>query len=176
MQKQSTASTKRKTTKATPRYKILATGKHAGVTKIELAGKIDKHTNECVLDKKTGLMWSRAVAAGLGPNPDGQLPWSPNNSGESIFAFAEAANKARLGGHDDWRVPTAPELYSLCEFTETSARPNITAFPNWPINDWVWSGTTRPNVTTYAVSVYFSSGSVSISGKEVAYYCALTRG
>lgn len=56
-----------------------------------------------VTDNVTGLMWAK-------------------NMGEKV-AFVDAATKAkecRLGGHDDWRVPTIKELYSLILFTGMS--------------------------------------------------------
>lgn len=52
-----------------------------------------------VLDKVTNLEWARAPLTGV------------------TFAEAEdIARASRLGGHDDWRVPTVKELYSLIDF------------------------------------------------------------
>lgn len=66
-----------------------------------------------VTDTVTGLMWQR--------DPGSKM----------TFDEAEAAAKAcRLGGHDDWRIPTVKELYSLILFTgesqgEHAVRPYI---------------------------------------------------
>jgi Protein of unknown function (DUF1566) len=162
--------------KAVARYEILATGKYAGITDISLAGKIDHHTTACVLDKKTGLTWSRVVAASVGPQSNGKLPWTSNENGESVFTFAEAANKAKLGGHTDWRVPTSQELYSLAEFKSTDAYPNTDAFPQWPKDDWCWSSTTLPYNTSYAMFVHFVNGNITYHYKVYTYYVALVRG
>ncbi len=52
-----------------------------------------------VSDLVTGLVWARAPSAPM------------------AFADLEAfAHASRLGGHDDWRVPTIRELYSLIDY------------------------------------------------------------
>ncbi len=63
-----------------------------------------------VTDNVTGLMWQKDMGAKMKP------------------AEAAAAAKAcRLGGYDDWRVPTIKELYSLILFSGTTPRMNETA-------------------------------------------------
>lgn len=57
------------------------------------------HGDGTITDQVTGLMWSKSPSAPL--------------SFKSAFAFAKAS---RLGGHDDWRVPSVKELYSLMDF------------------------------------------------------------
>ncbi len=52
------------------------------------------------LDTRTGLTWQR----GGTPYP---LPHA------QALAYAEALNRQRLGGHADWRLPTAEELATL---------------------------------------------------------------
>lgn len=53
-----------------------------------------------VTDRVTGLMWSKAV--------------SPQKVG--LEEARQIAQKMRLGGYDDWRVPNIKELYSLIDF------------------------------------------------------------
>ena len=67
-----------------------------------------------VLDQVTGLTWAKA----------------PIRSLSHSEAF-DAAKRSRLGGHDDWRVPSIKELYSLIDFrggftgTPAKSRPYI---------------------------------------------------
>jgi hypothetical protein len=53
-----------------------------------------------VSDRVTGLMWVQA--------PGDKVGWSE---------AADQAHALRVGGHDDWRVPTIKELYSLIDFS-----------------------------------------------------------
>jgi hypothetical protein len=55
--------------------------------------------NGTVLDASTGLMWMQA----RGP----MLSWDEAMAG---------AKACRVGGHDDWRMPSIKELYSLIDF------------------------------------------------------------
>ncbi len=57
-----------------------------------------------VTDLVTGLMWSQAV------DPQKLTP----------AQAARAADKLTLAGHDDWRLPTIKELYSLVDFRGTT--------------------------------------------------------
>jgi hypothetical protein len=63
------------------------------------------HGDGAVTDLNTGLMWQR----------------SPLLSRKLTFAEAQiAAKRARTAGHDDWRLPTIKELYSLIDFNGNS--------------------------------------------------------
>jgi hypothetical protein len=56
-----------------------------------------------------------------------------------------------------------------------SAVPNATAFPSWPA-DSVWSSTTLPTGTPYAMHVVFSYGTAYNYFKGNVYYAAFLRG
>ncbi len=81
------------------RYYVLSTGQYSGTTNITINAKTDAHSNACVLDEATGLMWSRTLSASVGPTSNGLLPWTTNGSGEGIFTYAAAANAASLAGY-----------------------------------------------------------------------------
>lgn len=157
-------------------YEILTTGQHSGTTNITLNAKTDAHSNNCVIDNNTGLMWSRYVSGSVGVSSDGKIPWTTNGSGEGIFAYATAANAASLAGFTDWRVANLTELLSLVNWEEVSGSPDATAFPSWPTTGIVWSsGTYKPNTTEANAFSFASSWHADIS-KTATQYCLLVRG
>jgi len=157
------------------RYYVLSTGQYSGTTNITLNAKTDAHSNECVLDEATGLMWSRTVSASVGPNSNGTLPWTTNGSGEGIFEYVAAANAASLSGYTDWRVPNMLELASLLKMEQPSAVPDSTAFPSWPLT--IWTTTSRANnATTYAMYIGFQTSECYFSLKTTPIRCVLVRG
>ena len=161
---------------AAKEYTIHTLLQYAGTTNIVLNAKTDVHSNNCVYDKRTQLMWSRYVAASVGPAADGKLPWTTNVDGEGIFAFAAAANAAALAGYSDWRIPNDSSLFSLFIKEAPDAAPNPIAFPGWPLTDAIWSSTTRPNNIANAVWCRFNQGLVSDVPKTNTYWSALIRG
>lgn len=151
-------------------------------TVLEAAGatvsiaKREALSNNCVLDQNTGLMWARytsAQNATMGTGGDGKMEWT--GFLYDIFQYAAAANAAALGGYTDWRIPNDIELANLRNMEAPVAAPDAVAFPSWPAN-YVWSATTRPNITSYAMCVHFINGNVYSCAKAAAYYSALVRG
>lgn len=160
-------------------YTILTLGQYAGVTNIVVNGKTDAHSNNCVKDNNTGLMWSRYASASVGPASDGKLPWTTTGVGataEGVFAYAAAANAAALGGYTDWRVPNIYELLSIADHEAPNTAPDASAFPSWPVSDYFWSATTRPNATTNALMFHYASGFSAAAVKTSNYFTALVRG
>jgi hypothetical protein len=164
------------------RYTILTTGQYSGTTGITINSKTDTHSNNCVFDEQTGLMWSRYCSASVGPASNGKIPWTTTGSGgtaEGIFAYVAAANAASLGGYTDWRIPNIFELLSIADYEATTAQPDSTAFPGWPSSDYFFTATTTPSATTSAMLVFFSPGTTGLQGTGVKtgnLYCALVRG
>jgi hypothetical protein len=95
---------------------------------------------------------------------------------QNIFAYVAACNLVSLGGYNDWRVPNYLESPSLLKMEAPSAVPPAAAFPSWSTSDYVWTSTTRPNSTGYAMIVYFNYGNVNNLAKVAAYFVALVRG
>lgn len=93
----------------------------------------------------------------------------------SIFGYCAAANAVALGGYADWRIPNKTTLSNLCNMEAPTAVPGAGAFPGWPVS-YVWSSTTLPLDTGYAMSVYFNAGSVLNYTKASTYYASLVRG
>ena len=63
------------------------------------------HGDGTVTDLRTGLMWQR--------DPGAKMTHAQAAAGAKTF---------RLAGHDDWRLPTIKELYSLMDFRGTDPR------------------------------------------------------
>lgn len=157
-------------------YDILTTGRYAGTTAITLNAKTDTHSNNCVYDQRTKLMWSRYVAGSVGPGSNGSLPWTTNVNGEGIFAYADAANAAKLAGHDDWRIPNSQELLSLLKNEQPSSYPDTIAFPIWTGNNYIWTSTTAPVDITSAFEVNFFTAIQYYDNKINNNFVALVRG
>ena len=157
-------------------YTVLTLGQYALTTNITLNAKTDAHSNNCVYDQRTKLMWSRYIVGSVGPGSNGKLPWTTNVNGEGIFPFAAAANAAKLGGYDDWRIPNAFELGSLSEFGTNTAVPDSIAFPVWQTSDSFWSSTTRNSLTTQAFWKEYNVAQASPGLKTNNYFTVLVRG
>ena len=158
------------------RYTVLTTGQYSGTTNITINAKTDAHSNNCVYDQRTKLMWSRYVAGSVGPGSDGKLPWTTNGNGEGTFTYTEAANAAKLAGYSDWRIPYDLELANLRDMEQPTAAPDATAFPGWPTSDYFWSSTTLPYNADYAMFVGCNYGIVYRDAKTSNYFVALVRG
>ena len=153
-------------------YTILTAGQYALTTAITLNGKTDNHSNNCVLDNNTGLMWSRYASASVGPNSNGTLPWTVNAGGEGIFEYCAAANAASLGGYTDWRVPNPVEISSLLNWGAGGV--DTTAFPTSFGKD-VWTSGTNRLSPTQGISAYMLGPSIGTVNKTTAYTVVLVR-
>jgi hypothetical protein len=157
-------------------YTILTTGQYSGTTSITINSKTDVHSNNCVFDNNTGLMWSRYAAASVGPASDGLLPWTTTGAGataEGIFPYCAAANAAALGGYSDWRMPNKDEIVSICSASVNS--PDSTAFPGMTTSD-PWSSTTLWYDTTLGYYISFGAGRAVTAVKTATHYLFLVRG
>lgn len=157
-------------------YTILTADQYDGTTSITLNLKTDVHSNNCVYDRRTKLMWSRYMAASIGPLSIGKLPWTTNVDGEGIFAYVAAANLAKLAGYSDWRIPSDTELLSLKIMEAPLALPDPTAFPGWTSSAPFWTSTTDPYSTEKAMNVSFQYGGEFYATKTLTYWVALVRG
>jgi hypothetical protein len=161
------------------RYTILTTGQYSGTTAILINGKTDAHSNNCVFDDHTGLMWSRYASASVGPASNGLIPWTTTGSGttaEGIFPYCAAAVAASLAGYTDWRVPNAYELGSIMHREATNTVPDVTAFPSWVASSY-YSSTSRYSAQTSAIQVNFDTvGQITTLTKTINAYVVLVRG
>jgi len=159
---------------AAKEYTIHTLLQYAGTTNIVLNAKTDVHSNNCVYDKRTKLMWSRYVANTVGPGNDGKLPWTTNVNGEGIYTFVAAANVAKLAGYSNWRIPNNIELSSLKNSEEPTSIPDATAFPGWAA-DYYWSSNTLRAASTNGIEVGFLYGTIGYDVKTQKYFTLLVR-
>ena len=101
--------------------------------------------HETVVDTTTGLEWQATPFAESMKHADA----------------VQACADLRLGGHDDWRLPTRAELLTLVDDTRYSPAIDTDAFPNTP-NTWFWTSTTYAGDKDYAWFVYFDGGNSGI--------------
>jgi len=144
--------------KADGQYNILTTGQYSGTTNITVDSIVDAHTNNCVQDKVTGLMWSREASANIfGTGTQGLLWDDTAGTNQDIFEYCDQANLSALAGFSDWRIPNASEISSLSILnTSTNGKPNTTAFPVW--SNRQWTSTTAFFDTSQAYVFNFSLG------------------
>ncbi len=67
-----------------------------------------------VTDNNTGLIWQKSPDI----NGDGNIDVDDTMYIADVTSYAESLS---LAGHDDWRLPTIKELYSLIKFTGTDS-------------------------------------------------------
>jgi len=114
-----------------------------------------------ITDNSTGLVWQKQDNATT-------YTWA------NALAYCNA-NTAALPG-SNWRLPNVYELYSLVDFGVASApRINSTYFPATQ-SGYYWSSTTYPAGKSFAMYVFFSSGSASTFGKANSGYVRCVRG
>lgn len=109
-----------------------------------------------VLDTKTNLMWQRSESE--------LMTW------QQAMKYAE---KLRLGGYNDWRVPTIDELRTLIVKNKIPAI-NTKFFPKAHAV-YYWSSTISPRMS-YVQLVYFYIGYISSGRKSKHYYVRCVRG
>ena len=93
-----------------------------------------------VYDTKTKLTWQQAVAPGT-------YTWA------GAKTYCAGLN---LGG-TGWRLPTAKELQTIVDDSQTNPAIDTTAFPSTPSN-YFWSSSPLAGSSSDAWSVYFYDG------------------
>jgi Protein of unknown function (DUF1566) len=113
---------------------------------------------DVVSDRSTGLIWSRENVAG------GSMKWA---------AAKEACAKLKLGGHDDWRLPTIRELLTLVDYERHA--PAIDPVFKCDAS-YYWTSTpaaSSPGACAWGVS--FGNGSAGWYDRGYGYYVRAVR-
>ena len=155
-----------------------------------ISGRWYDNLDGTITDRETGLTWMRCS---MGQRWDGrscggkakEYTWSEANLAGQGVDFA---------GHQDWRLPTVRELFTLvvcssgkigeytadlkdghaalkagCLGNYTEPTLDTQAFPNTEVS-WVWSSSAVAGDASYAWSVSFSSGYASRGLKDGDYF------
>ncbi|MGH9866949.1 MAG: DUF1566 domain-containing protein [Candidatus Polarisedimenticolia bacterium] len=104
------------------------------------------------LDKETGLVWQKVPSSG-------SWSWSVAQG----FCLAQPIG-SRLG----WRLPTAEEMFSLIDPTQTGAPFLPTGHPFGTIEGVFWTSTTNANNTAGALGVDFSAGIFPLISTDIS--------
>ena len=109
---------------------------HVGTSRFELSAD-----GTYVIDHKTGLMWAR------------------DESKRGDYASAEKhCAELRLGGFDDWRLPTLDELQSIVDRTRYNPAIDSGVFKtngNWTWTSSEYAGNPGPSGSVWIVGFYY---------------------
>jgi len=98
------------------------------------------------IDHARGLMWDVATTAN-----------------EKTWPEAEAvAKNCRLGGFEDWRLPTLEELESIRDITRYNPAINTTIFADTKSSGY-WTSSPDPSVPAVVFVVHFNHGLVNLN-------------
>jgi len=107
-----------------------------------------------ILDSQTNLVWEKNFR---------ELTWQD---------AMDYTKNLKLGGKNDWRLPTRQELESLLNLERYNPASD---FPDMP-SDYFWSSSSYASSPNLAWDVYFYNGYVYNRGKMYTNYARCVRG
>ncbi len=146
-----------------------------------------------VHDDVTGLIWEEKHNMGGGTNyadpnnADNVYTWFDNNSatnggnpgisgaGTDTMDFIRDLNAANYGGFNDWRLPTAAELFSMTNLNTYGPAIDPAYFPN-TVTSFYWSSSTCAQSSSLAWNLVAYYGYVNSLNKTYSYYARAVRG
>jgi len=118
-------------------------------------------------DGASDLPATQELTATITSDPPAQLEWS-GTLGDSRMTHADAEKacaELRLGGYDDWRLPTLQELQSIVDYNRCNPAIDTTLFPDTKAEVY-WTASPVASRPGCAWFVYFNYG----------YVCSTHRG
>ena len=128
-----------------------------------------EHNGKVVVDKITGLIWSKCILGLSGDNC--------KTGRAQVVTFYEAiviAKKYKIEDLNVWRVPTKEELLTLLAFNKEQLKINSNIFPNTP-KYWFWTITNDSGNSSRAFALNFSLGYQRLDNKYDRYYLRLVK-
>ena len=117
-----------------------------------------------VIDLNTGLEWQQNF-------------FEAGDDYTEVYNYCENLN---YGGHDDWRMPTISEFFSIVDRDRFEPAINTDYFPKTPSNDfWTSSGETVSDTLTYFSAVWlvnFAKGEAHLTTFSNKLYVRCVRG
>jgi serine/threonine-protein kinase len=130
---------------------------------LEFIKKDFEDKGEVIIDHANELMWQKAGSSGLMSHSQAQ-------------EYIKDLNKEQFVGHDNWRLPTIPELMSLLEPQKQSNNLYINPIFKTREYEWVWSADiVKGGSSSAAWAVYFNLGYVYCSGVNCILYVRAVR-
>lgn len=99
-----------------------------------------------VVHQRTGLQWARC-ALGQEWNGTGCSGQASVHTWQDATDAVGRLNGTGLGGHHDWRLPTAQELMSIVEQCRQAPAINVNVFPDTPRSGF-WTATIQRDSDT----------------------------
>lgn len=134
-------------------------------TRLNIQGKPveEKSIARCVRDNETALVWELKTDDGGPHDKDHDYRWGGSGAdtiGTIFFddwnTLIKAANKAKLCGFTDWRVPAIEELKTLIS---PQREPTIdTDYFPYTLAGPYWSTSAYPNYPEHGQTVHFGNG------------------
>jgi len=110
-----------------------------------------QHDDQVVVDRRSGLMWSRVELV------EKPMNWETAD---------KTCRELKLAGYSDWRMPTVEELFALADRTRHEPAIEKTAFPECK-SSWYWTSTPyAPSPGGCAWSVSFLNGSAGWGDRD----------
>ena len=146
-----------------------------------------------VRDNVTGLIWEVKQAKDMvqdydNPNDaDNTYSWydtdfsnnlgneGSDNDGKNTQKFIEQLNEKRLGGFNDWRMPSPQEIESIANLAMNNPAIDLNFFPG-SMSLFYWSSTSFVNNSDSAWGVDFEFGEVSNFYKSMPHFVRAVRG
>ena len=107
-----------------------------------------------VIDENTGLEWQHTI-------PTDTYIW------ENAIKYCE---NLTYGGHNDWRLPTVKELFSIVDRSTSNPALDTTYFPDTPGSGTFWSSSIYASDTNNAWSIFFYDGFTRDYDKDGSYF------